>query len=182
MPEEEHPVPRLAKESEQIINAIGDFFNPVEKYFGPHEAEDWPRDLTRGELAGLISRLNLSVAGLAWTFENILREEQPNVTDPEKAKQVREGVRLLGQAYDAIQAGQTLFGAAAGQPSARTQQELAAENFPRGPAAGPQPGSGTQDASRQGADITARQSPDQRPGTGSSTASAAPQPRPRRHL
>ena len=180
MPEEEHPVPRLARESEEIITAIGDFFNPVEKYFGPHEAEDWPRDLTHGELAGLIPRLNLSVASLSWTFENILRENQQDVADPAKAEQVREGIRLLGQAYDAIRAGETLFGAAAGQPAARTQQELAAENFPRGPAAAPQPGSGTEDASRQDADITA-QPPAQRPGTTSSTASTARQPGPRRH-
>jgi len=177
MPEEEHPVPRLAKESEEIINAIGDFFNPVEKYFGPHEDEDWPRDLTRGELAGLIPRLNQSVASLSWTFENILQENQQDVADPGKAEQVKEGIRLLGQAYDAIRAGETLFGAVASQPATRTQQELAAENFPRGPAAGSQPGSGTEDASRQGADITARQ----RPGTTSSTASTARQPGPRRH-
>lgn len=180
--EEEHPVPRLARESEEIITAIGEFFNPVEKYFGPHEAEDWPRDLTRGELAGLIPRLNQSVASLSWTFENILQENQQDVADPGKARQVREGIRLLGQAYDAIRAGEALFGTAAGQPATRTQQELAAENFPRGHAAGPQPGSGTEDAARQAPGSTARRSPAQPPGTTSSTASTTRQPRPRGHL
>jgi hypothetical protein len=137
MPEEEHPVLRLAGEAGKNIEAIGEFFNPVEKYFGPHEPEDWPRDLTRSELTGLIPQLNLAVANLSWTFTNILQEELDNVTDPEQARLITVGIGLLDQAYTALKAGETLFRPPQTRPAVRRPQETAARSFPHGTPADP---------------------------------------------
>lgn len=138
MSEEEHPIPRLAREAKEITHDVGEFFNPVEKNFGPHEAEDWPRDLTRGELAGLMPQLRETIQNLSYTITLILDRDilDANHANPGEAELAAEGVRLVEQGAEAIRAGETLFGAADAQPAARTQQELAAENFPHGPAAG----------------------------------------------
>jgi hypothetical protein len=73
----------------------------------------------------------------------------------------------------AIQAGERLFGAAAAGPAATpTQPQLAAENFPGGPAVGTQLSS---------ADSIALRQPGQSPGTTNSTTSTAGQAR-RRQL
>jgi hypothetical protein len=183
MPEEEHPIPRLAREAKEITRDVGEFFNPVEKNFGPHEDEDWPRDLTRGELAGLMPQLRETIQNLSYAITQILDRNilDKHHANPGKAELAAEGIRLVEQGAEAIRAGETLFGAAAGQPATRAQQ-LAAENFPRRPAAGPPLSSGLADSSRQGTDGTAARCPGQSPGATSSTASTVRQDRPRRQL
>lgn len=68
------------------------------------------------------------------------------------------------------------------QHATRTQRELAAENFPHGPAASPQPRSGTGASPGQDPDSGVRRRLAQSPGTTGSTASTARQGRPRGHL
>jgi hypothetical protein len=184
MPEEEHPIPRLAREAKEITRDVGEFFNPVEKNFGPHEDEDWPRDLTRGELAGLMPQLRETIQNLSYTITLILDRNilDKNNANPGKAELAAEGVRLVERGAEAIRAGETLFGTAGGQPATPTQQQLAAENFPRGPATGPHLSSGLPDSSRHGADSTAARRPGQSPGATGSTASIVRQDRPRRRL
>ena len=178
MPEEEHPIPRLAREAMEITRDVGEFFNPVEKNFGPHEAEDWPRDLTRGELAGLMPQLRETIQNLSYAIKlildgDILNENHANLG---KAELTAEGGRLVEQGAEVIRAGETLFGTAGGQPAGRTQQELAAENLPRPPAAGQHLGRGAGDSSTWSPDSAARRQPGQ--GT---RASAARQDRPWGH-
>jgi len=57
--------------------------------------------------------------------------------DPDKARMVAEGVRLIEQGEEAIRAGETLFGAAPSPPGTRSQQDVAAQGFPDGAATGP---------------------------------------------
>lgn len=155
----------------------GEFFNPVEKNFGPHEAEDWPRDLTRAELAGLMPQLRETIQDLSHAIKLILDRDilDENHANPGKAELAAEGARLVEQGAEAIRAGETLFGAPGGQPAGLAPQELAAQNFPRGPAAGQQLSSGAGDSSRSTDGASRR-----RPGQGRQ-ASPAQQDRPRRH-
>ena len=136
--EEEHPVLALAAETRLNATGLAEFFNSTEKYFGGHEPEDWPRDLTPAELARLMPQIRLSIGELADAIQLCMTENQP---DPEKAKLVTEGLRLIGDGLTSLQAGETLYGPAEGTRGARTQREVAAHNFPHGP--GPHPGSTT---------------------------------------
>ena len=161
MPDDEHPVLALGKEAEQITRALGEFFDPVEKYFGPHDPEEWPRDLTREELGTLLPRLNNSIANLAWAVGLMVDENPPGPGQEEKVRQVREGIQQIGSGFDAIMAAQDLFSAPGAPPAGtaespgpatspppaiapgqadgqqRGAQRVAAENFPSGPAADP---------------------------------------------
>jgi hypothetical protein len=119
MPEKEHPILALAREAEEIADDMFTFFNPVEKHFGPHEDDDWPRDLTPGELAGLIQQLCRTIGSLSDTIGQMIAENQ---ADPDKARLVTDGIRLIEQGEEAIRAGETLFGATGGQSAAPAQQ------------------------------------------------------------
>jgi hypothetical protein len=163
MPEEEHPVARLAGEAKGTTRAVADFFNSTEKNYGPHEDGDWPRDLTRDELARLMPQLRETIQNLADAIELVLDRDNlaTNHADAGRAERVAEGLRLVTQGAEAIRAGEGLFGTAPGQPAPRAQQELAAENFPRGPAAGPRPSGGPAQPAAPSPHSAARQQPGQ---------------------
>lgn len=163
MPEEEHPIPRLAREARETTSAVAEFFNPVEKHFGPHEDGDWPRDLTRDELGGLMPQLRETIQNLAYAIELVLDQENLDANDADVGQAVRVavGLRLVVEGAEVIRAGEGLFGTKPGQTAARPQQALAAENFPRGRAVGPHPGGGPGQPAAPSPHSAARQQPGQ---------------------
>ncbi len=165
MPEQEHPILARARETEQIADDLLTFWNPVERYLGPHENDDWPRELSRKELDVLIPRLRGAIGTLASTIEAIAEN---SAAEPEKAQRVIEGVRQIEQAELAIRAGEPLFGTPAGQDGqevTRTQQALVGQNFPLGAPSAACLGAGHYDASHLGKGIPDRQHPAATPRT-----------------
>jgi hypothetical protein len=154
----EHPVLALAREAGEITGDVALFFNSTERYLQPPWPGGRPRDLTPGELAGLLQQL-LRTAGNVSDAIQFMTEENPH--DPGKAEQVTEGLRLIGQGCDAIRAGETLFDPPESLPAARTHQRLAAQNFPHGLPAGQALGTASQQpgAGPRPAASTARQLP-----------------------
>ena len=150
MPEEEHPIPRLAREARETTSAVAEFFNPVEKHFGPHEDGDWPRDLTRDELGGLMPQLRETIQNLAYAIELVLDQENLDANDADVGQAVRVavGLRLVVEGAEVIRAGEGLFGTKPGQTAARPQQALAAQNVPPRTRRRPAPGRRTRTASR----------------------------------
>ena len=132
MPDQEHLILVLAREAEEITRDMSVFFAPTRDFIEP--GADWPQDLTPGELAVLIPQLRRTIGSLSDVITQVVAGNQ---ADPEKARLVTEGVRLIEQGEEAIRAGETLFGAAASPQGTRPQQEVAAQDFPHGAAAGP---------------------------------------------
>ena len=160
MPDDEHPVLALAREADEITSAIGDFFNSTERYHQPPPPGGWPRDLTSGELAGLVPQLNATLENVRFAIELMIEDDSlaaRPLADPGKTQLVTSGLDLISQGYDAIKAGETLFGQAGGPAAAGAQQEAAvARNFPQGPGAGPQPARGTAGPAGPGEDAARR--------------------------
>jgi hypothetical protein len=159
MPDDEHPVLALAREADEITSAIGDFFNSTERYHQPPPPGGWPRDLTSGELASLVPRLNATLENVRFAIENMIEEDSlaaRPLADPGKAQLVTSGLGFISQGYDAVKAGETLFGPAEGPAAAGAQRQTAARNFPQGPGAAPQPASGTAGPAGPGEDAAAR--------------------------
>ena len=88
-----------------------------------------------------------------------------NQADPEKATLVTEGVRLIEQGEEAIRAGETLFGAPPSLPGTRSQQDVAAQDFPDGAAARPASGASPETPEADPA-IPAPPGPGSHPGPG----------------
>jgi hypothetical protein len=135
MPDQEHLILVLAREAEVITHDMPVFFAPARDFIEP--GAGWPPDLTPGELAGLIPQLRRTIG---WLSDVITQVAAGNQADPDKARLVTEGARLTEQGGEAIRAGETLFGAAASPPGSRPQQEVAAQDYPHGAAAGPASG------------------------------------------
>jgi hypothetical protein len=135
MPDQEHLILMLAGEAEEITHDMSVFFAPARDFIEPDA--DWPQDLTPGELAGLIPQLRRTIG---WLSDVITQVVAGNQADPDKARLVTEGIRLIEQGEKAIQAGETLFAAAASLQGSRPKQEVAAQDFPPGAAAGPASG------------------------------------------
>jgi hypothetical protein len=132
MPDQEHLILVLASDAEEITRDIAVFFTPTRDVIEP--GADWPPDLSPGELAALIPQLRLTIGNLADVMGQIVFD---NKGDPDKAKLVSEGVRLIEQAEQVIREGETLFGVPASPPRTRPQQDVAARDFPHGAAATP---------------------------------------------
>jgi hypothetical protein len=132
MPDQEHLILVLARDAEEITRDMSVFFAPTRDFIEP--GADWPPDLGPGELAALIPQLRLTIGHLADVMGQIV---SGNKGDPGKARLVSEGVRLIEQGERAIRAGETLFGAPAGPPDTRPQQDVAAQDFPYEAAARP---------------------------------------------
>jgi hypothetical protein len=135
MPDQEHLILVLASEAEEITRDMAVFFAPTRDVIEP--GADWPPDLGPGEMAALIPQLRLTIGNLADVMRQIV---SGNKADPDKAKLVSEGVRLIEQAEQAIREGETLFGVPASPPGTRPQQDVAARDFPHGAAATPATG------------------------------------------
>jgi len=135
MPDQEHLILVLARDAEEITRDMSVFFAPTRDFIEP--GADWPQDLTPAELAVLIPRLRRTIGSLS---DVITRVVAGNQADPEKARLVTEGVRLIEQGEQAIRAGETLFGAPLSPPGTRLQQDVAAQDFPHGAAVGPASG------------------------------------------
>jgi|SRR5271166_6233344 len=135
MPDQEHLILVLASEAEEITRDMAVFFAPTRDVIEP--GADWPPDLGPGELAALIPQLRLTIGNLADVMGQIV---SGNKGDPDKAKLLSEGVRLIEQAEQVIREGETLFGVPASPPGTRPQQDLAARDFPHGAAATPATG------------------------------------------
>jgi hypothetical protein len=134
MPDQEHLILVLARDAEEITRDISVFFAPTRDFIEP--GADWPQDLTRAELAALIPYLRRTIGSLSDVITHVIAD---NRADPEKARVVAEGVRLIEQGEEAIRAGETLFGAPPSPPGTRSQQDVATQDFPDG-AAGPASG------------------------------------------
>jgi hypothetical protein len=132
MPDQEHLILVLAREAEEITRDMPVFFAPNRDFIEP--GADWPYDLTPAELAVLIPHLCRTIGSLSDVITHVVADNQ---ADPEKARLVTEGVRLIEQGEEAIRAGETLFGVPASPPGTHLQQEVAAQDFPHGAAAGP---------------------------------------------
>jgi hypothetical protein len=130
MPDQEHLILVLARDAEEITRDMSVFFAPTRDFIEP--GADWPPDLSPGELAALIPQLRLTIGHLADVLGQIVFD---NKGDPEKARQVSEGIRLIEQAEQAIRAGETLFDAPAIPPGSRPGQDVAARDYPHGAAA-----------------------------------------------
>jgi hypothetical protein len=135
MPDQEHLILVLARDAEEVTRDMSVFFAPTRDFIEP--GADWPPDLGPGELAALIPQLRLTIGHLADVLGQIILD---NKGDPDKAKLVSEGVRLIEQGEQAVRAGETLFGAPASPPGTLPQQEVAAQDFPHGAAAAPATG------------------------------------------
>ena len=135
MPDQEHLILVLARDAEEITRDISVFFAPTRDFIEP--GADWPQDLTRAELAALIPYLRRTIGSLSDVITHVAAD---NRADPEKARVVAEGVRLIEQGEEAIRAGETLFGAPPSPPGTRSQQDVATQDFPDGAAAGPASG------------------------------------------
>ena len=135
MPDQEHLILVLARDAEEITRDISVFFAPTRDFIEP--GADWPQDLTRAELAALIPHLRRTIGSLSDVITHVVAD---NRADPEKARLVAEGVRLIEQGEEAIRAGETLFGAPPSPPGTRSQQDVAAQDFPDGAAARPASG------------------------------------------
>jgi len=131
MPDQEHLILVLAREAEEITRDVSVFFAPTRDFIEP--GADWPQDLTPAELAVLIPRLRRTIGSLSDVLTRVVAGNQ---ADPEKARLVTEGVRLIEQGEQAIRAGETLFGAPPSPPGTCPQQDVAAQDFPQGAAAG----------------------------------------------
>jgi hypothetical protein len=147
MPDQEHLILVLAREAEVITHDMPVFFAPARDFFEP--GAGWPQDLTQ------LRRT------IGWLSDVITQVVAGNQADPDKARLVTEGIRLIEQGEEAIRAGETLFGAAASPPGSRPQQEVAAQDYPHGAAA--RPASGT---SAAGPAIPAAPRPGDNPGPG----------------
>ena len=117
MPDQEHLILVLARDAEEITRDISVFFAPTRDFIEP--GADWPQDLTRAELAALIPYLRRTIGSLSDVITHVAAD---NRADPEKARVVAEGVRLIEQGEEAIRAGETLFGAPPSPPGTRSQQ------------------------------------------------------------
>ena len=135
MPDQEHLILVLARDAEEITRDISVFFAPARDFIEP--GADWPQDLTRAELATLIPHLRRTIGSLSDVMSHVVADNQ---ADPEKARLVTQGVRLIEQGEQAIRAGETLFGAPPSPPGTRSQQDVAAQDFPDGAAARPASG------------------------------------------
>jgi len=114
MPDQEHLILVLASEAEEITRDMAVFFAPTRDVIEP--GADWPPDLDPGELAALIPQLRLTIGNLADVMGQIVSD---NKGDPDKAKLVSEGVRLIEQAEQVIRESETLFGVPASPPGTR---------------------------------------------------------------
>jgi len=132
MPDQEHLILVLARDAEEITRDMSVFYAPTRDFIEP--GADWPQDLTPAELAVLIPRLRRTIGSLSDVLTRVVAGNQ---ADPEKARLVTEGVRLIEQGEQAIRAGETLFGAPPSSPGTRLQQDVAAQDFPHGAAVGP---------------------------------------------
>ena len=132
MPDQEHLILVLARDAEEITRDISVFFAPARDVIEP--GADWPQDLTRAELAILIPHLRRTIGSLSDVITHVAADNQ---ADPEKARVVTEGARLIQQGGEAIRAGEMLFGAPPSPPGTRSQQDVAAQDFPDGTATGP---------------------------------------------
>jgi hypothetical protein len=135
MPDQEHLILVLARDAEEITRDISVFFAPARDVIEP--GADWPQDLTRAELAALIPYLRRTIGSLSDVITHVIAD---NRADPEKARVAAEGVRMIEQGEEAIRAGETLFGAPPSPPGTRSQQDMAAQDFPDGAATGPASG------------------------------------------
>jgi hypothetical protein len=135
MPDQEHLILVLARDAEEITRDIAVFFAPTRDFIEP--GADWPQDLTRAELAALIPYLRRTIGSLSDVITHVVASDQ---ADPDKARMVAEGVRLIEQGEEAIRAGEALFGAPPSPPGTRSQQDVAAQGFPDGAAVGPSGG------------------------------------------
>ena len=129
MPDQEHLILVLARDAEEITRDISVFFAPDRDVIEP--GADWPQDLTRAELAVLIPHLRRTIGSLS---DVITRVAADNQADPEKATLVIQGARLIEKGEQALRAGETLFGAPPGPQATRSQQDVAAQDFPDGAA------------------------------------------------
>ena len=132
MPDQEHLILVLARDAEEITRDIAVFFAPTRDFIEP--GADWPQDLTCAELAALIPYLRRTIGSLSDVITHVVASDQ---ADPDKARMVAEGVRLIEQGEKAIRAGEALFGAPPNPPGTRSQQDVAAQGFPDGAAVGP---------------------------------------------
>ena len=132
MPDQEHLILVLARDAEEITRDMSVFFAPTRDFIEP--GADWPQDLTRAELAILIPHLRRTIGSLSDVITRVVADNQ---ADPEKATLVTQGVRLIEQGEQAIRAGETLFGAPPSPRGTRSQQDMAAQDFPDGAAARP---------------------------------------------
>jgi hypothetical protein len=135
MPDQEHLILVLARDAEEITRDISVFFAPTRDFIEP--GADWPQDLTRAELAALIPYLRRTIGSLSDVITHVIAD---NRADPEKARVAAEGVRMIEQGEEARRAGETLFGAPPSPPGTRSQQDMAAQDFPDGAATGPASG------------------------------------------
>ena len=135
MPDQEHLILMLARDAEEVTRDMSVFFAPTRDFIEP--GADWPPDLGPGELAALMPQLRLTIGNLADVMGQIV---SGNKGDPDKAKLVSEGVRLMEQAEQVIRAGETLFGVPASPSGTCPQQDVAAGDFLHGAAATPATG------------------------------------------
>ncbi len=135
MPDQDHLILVLARDAEEITRDMSVFFAPTRDLIEP--GADWPPELGPGELATLIPQLRLAIGHLADVLRQIILDSKG---DPGKARLVSEGIGLIEQGEQAVQAGETLFGVPANPPGARPEPEVAAQDFPHGAAVTPATG------------------------------------------
>ena len=100
MPDQEHLILVLAREAEVITHDMSVFFAPARDFIEP--GAGWPQDLTPGELGGLIPQLRRTIG---WLSDVITQVVDGNQADPDKARLVTEGVRLIEQGDEMIDVG-----------------------------------------------------------------------------
>lgn len=180
-----HPVLEDIAKAAGVISDASGYLSPTREYDEPSlEKGDWPRDLNGPETLRMVEHL----ADIAYGASRCITGITCQHAIPDAAKPGLDVIAdLLAEAGRKLSALTEDPGREAGatvpeQHVTRTQRELAAENFPHGPTASPQPGTATGASPGRGPDSAVRRSLGQSPGTAGSTPGTARQARPQGHL
>jgi hypothetical protein len=180
-----HPVLEGIAEAAGVISDASAYLSPTREYDEPSlEKGDWPRDLDGPETLRMVGHLADIAYGASGCLAGITCQHAIQDAAKPELDVIADLLAEAGRKLSALTGnpGREAGATSPAQHATRTERELAAENFPRGPAASPQPRGGTGASPGRGPDSAVRRRLAQSPGTTGSTASTARQGRPRGHL
>ena len=180
-----HPVLEGIAEAAGVISDARAYLSPTREYDEPSlEKGDWPRDLDGPETLRMVGHLADIAYGASGCLAGITCQHAIQDAAKPELDVIADLLAEAGRKLSALTGnpGREAGATSPAQHATRTERELAAENFPRGPGASPPPRGGTGASPGQGPDSAVRRRLAESPGTTGSTASTARPGRPRGHL
>ena len=128
-----------------MISDASAYLSPTREYDEPGlEKGDWPRDLDGPETLRMVEHLADIAYGASRCISGITCQHAIQDAAKPGLDMIADLLADAGRKLSALTGnpGRAAGASSPAQHGTRNQQELAAENFPGGPAASPQPGSG----------------------------------------